>query len=334
MSWNLFDFFLVCLSVYDFVDAFLGLDQTFNANFMRSLRILRAGKVLRIFRLVRAISQLRLILNVLIGSMVSLFWSLVMMVIMYYICGLLFVQGAATYLREEQDADPARREEVVRFFGSVGSAMLTMFKATTGGEDWNRFYAVLLNVGHLYSSLYLCYIAFTVVAFFNILTALFVEHAIEIAKPDRDDIVLHKRQARMLEAAELTSLFAEADKDGTGKISTEEFAEQMEDPVSPLRVYFEADGIDVSDAALFFDLLQSCVEPNGTTCAEVDIKAFVLGLMKIRGGATSLDMQALVWQTQLIFRTMGQHFQIIEDMMNGRSRTMAITMPSKPEIRI
>jgi hypothetical protein len=311
---------LVGLSFYDIIASFFGDAEAFNAGFMRSLRILRAGKVLRIFRLVKTISQLRLILNVLTGSLLSLFWSFVMMLVMYYICGLVFVQGAAQYMHYQTnvDIDPTVSEQLQLYFGSVGISMITMFQANTGGQDWKTFYDCLTPTGYLYSSLYLAFMVFSQIAFFNVLTALFVEHAIQIAKPDRDDRVLLDRQAHLLESTELTKLFNEADKDGTGKISVEEFAVQMDDNQSPLRVYLEADGIDVSDAALFFSLLRSCC---GSGEEEVDINAFVAGLMKIRGGATSLDVQALVWQTQLIFKTMSQHFEIVEkQLLDAKSR--------------
>lgn len=64
------------------------------------------------------------------GSVVSLFWSLVMLALIYYLFGLIFVQSSVDYLTSEGANAPGDlRDELRRLFGSVSVAMLSLFKA-------------------------------------------------------------------------------------------------------------------------------------------------------------------------------------------------------------
>jgi hypothetical protein len=244
--------------------------------------------------------------------MVSLFWSIAMMAVMYYICGLVFVQGTLQHLHTtaEDDFDPIKRAALQKAFSSVPEAMLSLFYTQTGG-DWMKYYDALLDVGYLYSSLYLGFVGFSMVAFWNVITALFVEEAIEIARPDREEKVFVERERQVDEAHELSRMCVEADTDGSGKLSKDEFHAQIANPDSALRVYLEAEGLDVVDARLFYDLLRGCAVGE----EEVDIHGFVRGLMKIRGVARSIDIQALMWQTNVIYTKIQSRLGRMEEIM-------------------
>merc|ERR1740138_1608490 len=94
-----------------------------NLTFMRSFRVFKMAKVLRAVRAMRFIRDLRLMLNSIMGSFTSLFWSFVMLLFIYYIFSLIFVQGCITYLvNSEQSESPMHASEyslLMKYFGSV-----------------------------------------------------------------------------------------------------------------------------------------------------------------------------------------------------------------------
>ena len=75
-------------------------------------------------------------LNSILGSVMNLFWSMVMLFFMFYIFSLVIVQGAGTFLQTTGDSlDDDESENLISVFGSVEVAMLSLFKPSTGGAD-------------------------------------------------------------------------------------------------------------------------------------------------------------------------------------------------------
>jgi hypothetical protein len=213
-----------------------------------------------------------------------------MMFIMFYIFGLVFTQGASAYVWQEDrnDMDPAKIDSLLFDFGSVEKSMFTLFKAATGGDDWAMYFSVIKETGVMYSTVYLFFIVFNNIAFMNILTALFVENASKLAQPDRDAIVMAQRENLKKEVAELKRITSQVDKDSSGNITEEEFDNHMNSKGSALRSYLEFKGVDRKDAKTFFQML-SYQSHDG----KVHVESFIIGAMKIKGAASSLDIQAV-----------------------------------------
>eukprot|EP00928_Gymnodinium_smaydae_P043485 TRINITY_DN29120_c0_g1_i1.p1 TRINITY_DN29120_c0_g1~~TRINITY_DN29120_c0_g1_i1.p1 ORF type:complete len:610 (-),score=103.14 TRINITY_DN29120_c0_g1_i1:251-2080(-) len=289
MKWNIFDLTLVGFTLVDI--AITTSSQVPGANmdvtFMRSLRLLKLAKILRMVRVMRFFAELRVILNSLMGSFVSLFWSLLMLALIFYIFGLLFVQGAVGYLTGDH-VDPTVEANIYQYYGSVQLAMLTLFKATTGGDDWSQFYDTLAYTGTLNTVLFMFFIAFMQVALMNILTGIFVENALKLAQPDRDALALDLRKQEKEFEAELRRLCKELDTTESGRVSKEDLAMFLEQ--SKTKAYLAVLGLDIKDAELFFGMLA-----NATGEDDVHMEAFIQGCMRLKGHATSLDIQLLVY---------------------------------------
>jgi hypothetical protein len=301
MTWNIFDFILVCTATYNqTLGLWISGHETgmHNVNYMRSLRLLKMAKVLRVLRVMKCVAELRLILNSLLGSMLSLFWSIVTMSLIFYIFGLLFVQNAATYIGEQGNSLDAQTEDrIYDCFGSVQRSMLSLFKACTGGEDWSVHYDLLTPMGVQAGSLYLFFIAFSQIAFMNILTGLFVDSAMKLSEPDREHMVSESRRALAKQRRELQSILQEMDLDGNGMISAFEFQEQMRLENGKLPLYLETVGVHEADAERFFAMLKSA-----SMGQEVEIGGFVDGCLKLRGDASSLDLQAVAFEVKSIHK--------------------------------
>merc|ERR1712032_423399 len=87
----------------------------------------------------------------------------------------------------------------------------------------------------------------------------------------------------------------------------------MGDHQSPLAVFLDEKNLDVRDVELFFKLLKiESHEADG-----VDLKAFTNGFLKIKGSATSLDMQVMLVQQQLMYQHQVRRFKHLEHTVAG-----------------
>ena len=103
MKWNIFDLLLVGISVVDTAVSEMTSDSadSMDVTFLRALRLFKLAKILRMVRVMRYFAELRVMLNSVLGSFMSLFWAGVMLGLIYYIFGLLFVPWP-------EDGNPAR----------------------------------------------------------------------------------------------------------------------------------------------------------------------------------------------------------------------------------
>mmetsp|Transcript_21335 Transcript_21335/g.61685 ORF Transcript_21335/g.61685 Transcript_21335/m.61685 type:complete len:643 (-) Transcript_21335:28-1956(-) len=312
MQWNIFDFLLVVLAIYDtlFTEFYSAGDirSGTNVTFMRVLRILKMAKILRVVRVMRFFAELRLILNSLLGSLASLFWSIVMLALIFYIFALIFVQGSADYIADLLQGDAVRggcgEQCVRRLFGSVGETMLTLYQSSTSGIDWKEPYEAIESTGLQNAALFIFFIAFIQIALLNILTGIFVENAMKLAQPDRDTLALKHRANEIAQKEELRRMCQEMNgyRDAFKK---EDFQQALNH--SKYRNYLQIIGLDIKDATLFFDMLASANE------GEVDIEDFINGCMRLKGAATSIDMQHLVFETKMMHKLQRQ---LYEDCMS------------------
>merc|ERR1712217_674460 len=88
-------------------------------------------------------------------------------------------------------------------------------------------------------------------------------------------------------------LTKKADKDGSGRLSLNEFITSMQDP--RFRYFFEVRGLDIKDAEMFFHMLTSVSGAD-----EVDISTFVSGCLGMRGLASSVDLHALGFEVKVM----------------------------------
>merc|ERR1712217_647718 len=114
----------------------------------------------------------------------------------------------------------------------------------------------------------------------------FIEKVLSLAHGDAEQQMLEKQKKDLEDAAELKELIARADTDSSGKLSRDEFIAFMKDP--KLRCFFEFRGLKGKDLVSFFDMMTSV-----TSDTELDIQAFVVGCIGMRGMASAMDLQAV-----------------------------------------
>jgi len=304
MGWNLFDILLVFLSIFDtFLTLFISQDGIINTGFVRIVRILKIVKIFRFFRVLQFVTELRLMFQCVMGSISSLIWSFTLLGVITVVFAILFVQQLSLHVIENgSQLTVAQKASIQDTFGSVQLAVLTLFQAISGGEDWNTFYRIVAEAGDLSCFTFIIYVLFIWLSVENIITSIFVDKAMKLAKPDLDDLLLEKRKDDLLAACELRDLFLSIHGRTSGTLTLAEFEESLQD----IRItsYFDLKGLSITHASLFFRMLASLNDTH-----EIDVETFVAGCLRMKGMASNIDVIALLYQSRLMSEKMRDNFQ-------------------------
>eukprot|EP00438_Fugacium_kawagutii_P004613 Skav229004 [mRNA] locus=scaffold127:351160:353900:+ [translate_table: standard] len=251
MAWNIFDFTLVVFSIIENILVFSNLlggqdgGSGVNLGFLRLLRLCKIVKILRVFRTLRFFSELRLMLDCVVGSLMNVFWCLIMLLFVMYVFALLLQQGVVQHLSESG----SEGLELKEYFSSVGVTVVTLFQSCTSGVDWSGPYDALEEAGFFLQTAFLLYIAFVFISVWNIVTlgtaktSSFVEKALKLAQPDVDMLVLEQQLQDFEDCKMLSKLFKRmlrTDEQGHERLGLEEFRKLVE--TDEFRSYLQTRG--------------------------------------------------------------------------------------------
>jgi len=298
MVWNILDFCLVLFSVYENIMSLAMTEGTsINLTFMRSMRLMRMARALRVLKMMRFVSELRFMINSVMGSFVSLFWCEVMLVVMFFLFSLALVQGVGSYLiqaREDGSLTDLAQEQLLEWFGSVGTSMLTCFRVITGGDDWGTYYDLLRPTGVVNSLIFIFFIMFSEIALLNIVTSIFVDNAMKIGQPELAALAFEQRKRDLVDAASLRELFNQIDLDQSGTITAQEWTDRLQYD-DKLKYGLAVMGLDIKDASMFFSMLMG-IDDN----VDIDVDFFVDACLRMKGQASSIDLHCLAYETRII----------------------------------
>ncbi|CAK9117928.1 unnamed protein product [Durusdinium trenchii] len=312
-AWNLFDAFLVITQAAEI------LLESFSVGGMRAIRILRLVRTLRVIRLFHFFRELRMMVVCIFNSLMSLIWAVTLLITVTYVFAILCAQGAATWLREPSPADPTivvisagvaelagayqtdlltadgLRQQLNVHFQSLLRTMLSLMMSVTGGCDWYQIAKPLMNMSYFYFAAFLFYVLLIVLCIMNVLSALFVEMALQIK--DRD--LLIQAELAKIDAflKDMRDLFDEVDVDGNGYVTRIELSQYMKN--ERVMAYFGGQGLDMSDVGLMFDLLDS--SHDGT----IGLPEFLLGTLRLKGGARCIEVMRLFQALDHIRKELG-----------------------------
>eukprot|EP00931_Biecheleriopsis_adriatica_P100841 TRINITY_DN76082_c0_g1_i1.p1 TRINITY_DN76082_c0_g1~~TRINITY_DN76082_c0_g1_i1.p1 ORF type:complete len:667 (-),score=142.21 TRINITY_DN76082_c0_g1_i1:111-1862(-) len=301
-AWNAFDSFLVVTSALEVIavsSAFSGI---------RVLRLLRLVRTLRIIRVFQIFRDLRMMVVCVFNSFAALSWAIVLLFTVTYIFALIVMQGVSAYMRDgEFVPDPQNpfliigpeelagayqidnfshdglRQQFLLHFPTLLRTILALFMCVTGGMDWYQLMKPLMNIGEFYAFACLVYVSFTIFCVMNVLSAVFVEAALDMK--DRDLIIQAELAKVDAFLADMSELFEEADNDNLGTITKDEFLEYMKS--ERVAAYFINQGLDVTDVGLMFDLL------DNTGDGSIGKSEFLLGTLRLKGQARNIEIMRL-----------------------------------------
>jgi hypothetical protein len=234
------------------------------------------------------------------SSFRSLFWLMCVLASLTYCFALVLTQGAATYFEKYSEASnyPEEYSHVKSSYGNVPKTMYSLFLAMTGGRNWGEVADIIAHAGGFYTLMVVFYIFINLFSVLNIVTGVFVDGAIELAKRDRNMMIEKQMVNRDANRKHLVALLSAVDKDGDGIISRDEFFSALQE--DNVQDFMDALGIDPDNAAEVFMLLDS--DNDGV----VNVIEFVQGMEKVRGEAKSVDIQMLKLHTLKIIDTLNR----------------------------
>jgi hypothetical protein len=303
--WNLLDLILVSAAILQLVIESAYGSETPNLTVSRTIRLFRVTRVLRVVKVVQICQSLRVMLFSVFKSLDALGWVLVVLIFFKYLFAMIFMHGTISYfelhladggdvlsLEEQQfwDDSQAHIDYMKCSWSTVYRALLTLFESITGGRDWGEVFYSLEKVSPVYGLCFLVYIYFMVFLVLNVVIGTVVEVTSSVAARDRDRLVDDEMKSLKDYAESIKAFFMQADSDGSGQVSWEEFKDHLQD--NRVKAYFQTLDLDIRRAHTLFKLL------DRNDSGGVGIEEFIDGCLRLRGQAKSLDINLVIYQLE------------------------------------
>eukprot|EP00929_Paragymnodinium_shiwhaense_P012509 TRINITY_DN11978_c0_g2_i1.p1 TRINITY_DN11978_c0_g2~~TRINITY_DN11978_c0_g2_i1.p1 ORF type:complete len:614 (+),score=69.74 TRINITY_DN11978_c0_g2_i1:174-2015(+) len=292
-SCNLWNYFDVCIVSFAILEEILHeVANLSNIRMIRLLRLTRTMKVFRTVRLVRMVVALRTLVNSLIGTIKPVIWAFFLIFCLIFVFAVIFGQVVS----QARWSDPQiMDEDAMRFFwGDLLSCMYTLYLSVSGGVSWYEPAQALRELGTFVFLGFIMYVALAQWVVLNVITGFFCESAAEAARKDVGLAVQSHRADRDKFLHRCKHIFRTIDADDSGHLEVYEMKPFLD--TEPAHTLFAALEIAVDDAKELFDLL----DEDGTQY--IDLEEFMLGCLRLRGGAKALDLAKLQYQTKNLNR--------------------------------
>jgi len=268
---------------------------------------MRLVRVIRLVRIVRFVRGLRVLVYSIIGTLRSLVWALLLLLIVIYIFGITFTQAIYDHVAT-LDYDPGER--YTRYWGTLARSMLTLFECIIDGLSWDSAIRTLGDAGWFWVALFLLYISLTVLAMLNVITGVFCQSAMDGAQKDSDILVQEYMQNKNRLIGRVRELFDTIDSSGKGHITMEDFEQNLDSP--SMKAYFESLDLDAQDAWTLFKLLD-----DQETYA-IDCEDFIMGCMRLKGGAKAIDLARVIYDNKMLRNKLTVFMERIEEIVSAR----------------
>jgi hypothetical protein len=303
--WNLFDFAIICQGTVDAILTIAG-NGSSSATFLRVIRVFKVSKVLRMFEAVRAIKELRIMFDALLGSITIFIWCSILFAFFLSVVAIFFVDGVSAH--KAGPGPIADEEALTKHFGSVGVCIVSLFRATSGGDDWSMYYEMIESLGWEYVCAFLTFQAYTLISFWNTITGVFTRKTLDLAKPSMHEIVYENQQKRLQDYRELIHLLKRVLHHSHlhDKLMTEaEFEKFLHD--HDVRTYFLWKGMSPANVRRFFNELLNHTkhfadaETSQTDSGEtaVQMSVFVSACIKLHSEQASRSDLHVMYVRQL-----------------------------------
>jgi len=231
-------------------------------------------KALRVVRVLGLFNDLRMMVTQMLHSLGALFWSMMFLLVIIYICAVTFMQAAIVYIRDTSRTNSVA-QGVKELYDSLPDAMYTMLLCITGGIQWKTAAEPIWHFGWAYGMLFIGFILISILGILNVVTSVFVERATNMKRVDRDFAFLEELQLMEKDVEDTMELFKVLDPDSKNSIWMQDIQKFLKE--DRVIAHFAAMGIDVRDTTKFAHLFQ-----EGDS-GMLTMDAFVLGLMSLRG---------------------------------------------------
>jgi len=218
------------------------------------------------------------------ASMGSFMWTCSMMMALLFICAVYYTEYVSDLMLEHPDMDMS---SIQVHWGSLGTSIMSLFMAITGGADWHNLVDVFQTPQTSYSFnviVFACYVAFATLVMLNLVTGVFVEGAQRIIRED-------KRSELMRLAAQV---FVDAGMDSSQMINMSDFQGLIDNKI--LDKLLKAIGVSRSVAQNLFAIFDE--DDEGV----VNLLEFVDGCLKMSHPAKTVDIAAVDYNNKVNFK--------------------------------
>jgi len=245
----------------------------------------------------------------------ALLWSSIMVFVILILFAVWFAEGTLIHCVTENLLTDNETMDLRDKFGGVSRAILSLFMAMSGGDDWGLIYEPLRSLPWTYQAGFLFFITFAVIALMNVVTAVFVESTMQRSRNDRELMTQNeiKNKKEFLET--MASVFNELDDDHDGSVNLTELETQLKIP--RIGAYFSSLGVEADQVHKLFYLLDADGSGN------VDSDEFMYGCLRLKGEAKSLDMAILHREvcgasatTKVIAQRVQGLIEVVEELCN------------------
>eukprot|EP00747_Dinoflagellata_sp_TGD_P082219 gnl/TRDRNA2_/TRDRNA2_161619_c0_seq2.p1 gnl/TRDRNA2_/TRDRNA2_161619_c0~~gnl/TRDRNA2_/TRDRNA2_161619_c0_seq2.p1 ORF type:complete len:226 (-),score=46.94 gnl/TRDRNA2_/TRDRNA2_161619_c0_seq2:172-849(-) len=190
-------------------------------------------------------------------------------------------------------------------FKGVAESSLSLFKAITGGVDWeNLSNALMEDVHPIMGFVFVFYIAFVLLAVLNVVTGVFVQSAIVSTQQQEEQYML----------AYVRDIFEEhADDDGLLAFDT--FEDLLEYP--EMQAFLQSLALDKDSAQGLFMLV------NTTGSGFVQYEDLIDGCMRLRGAAKAIDLVTLMKDNRRLSNSVEDKLSMLHDVLGKLSDVFA-----------
>mmetsp|Transcript_57319 Transcript_57319/g.90886 ORF Transcript_57319/g.90886 Transcript_57319/m.90886 type:complete len:237 (+) Transcript_57319:2-712(+) len=153
---------------------------------------------------------------------------------------------------DNKNLDPTNKERVKEFWGSLGSAILSVWWSISGGQDWADLVNPLIieSGNNVHNVIYSMFIAFATMVIMNLVTGVFVEGAQRLRQKDKDEEL--QRMAK--------KTFKHVDEENHNALSRDDFEKHLFS--GDLDTYLTAVELTKETACDLFDILDE--DKDGT----------------------------------------------------------------------
>lgn len=311
--WNIFDVVVVLTTVletgarwHQYATASMTEVRVFAGKFT-AIRIVRILRIIRSTRAIRAspvVRELSIMVYSLTGAIRPFLWSVVLLSAVLLIFAVFFVDGAIAFsVKSNLEGQGDTTPEMSRFFSTLPLATTSLYMAMTGGVDWEEIWQALAPLPPEYRAVFLTFITFGILALLNVITAVFVETAMQRSQNDQELKVQTEVEKKVDFIQKMQRIFEELDTNSSGTLTLEEFEKQMQD--ENVLTFMSTLELDIDQVRTLLTLLDR--DQNG----EVDIDEFITGCIRLKGGAKSLDMAILQYQVEWMLHNIASLHQLL-----------------------
>eukprot|EP00928_Gymnodinium_smaydae_P011589 TRINITY_DN14260_c0_g1_i1.p1 TRINITY_DN14260_c0_g1~~TRINITY_DN14260_c0_g1_i1.p1 ORF type:complete len:541 (+),score=136.33 TRINITY_DN14260_c0_g1_i1:80-1702(+) len=300
-KWNWFDVVVVGSQLFEVI-ANLFISSGFSMKrILNTIRILRMVRVLRVARVASSFGELRKLVASVTASLVPLSWTLLLIFLLTYAFAILI-----TYVvTEECLASPGQhsehRAEIEHYYGDLWRAMYTLYMIISDGVHWGEVMEPVEAISPLMKPAVCLFVAFQLFAMMNVITAYFVDAALQSASADERDEVAKNLLDALAHETHQTQQVEDVviTREGFNHVVNHELMYEF------LKIL----GIEPEEASHLFDL----IDTSGS--GSMKARDFVSGCAKLVGPARAEMTARISFEQRQLMLQAETHYEELKKML-------------------